>query len=157
MVTNNVTNPGETAKITDPKLIKEMDRLFDDVCALHDGSVTKSAANEGSSDDEPEPKTERMKRTKRTKHARRDDPPSSGLAKREEEPPAPLSALAVRLTDGALFVSIEDANDCILAGRIVVPFLRLTDEEVLRARHTMTETLDDVAANIIGRLPRRST
>lgn len=82
------------------------------------------------------------------------DPPTSRTIEREEEPPAPLSALAIRLTDGAIFVSLDDADDRDLRGRTVVSFMLLTGEESARARFTMTETLDDCAANIIGRLPR---
>jgi hypothetical protein len=50
-------------------------------------------------------------------------------------------------------VSLEDAEGRNLTGRKVVQFMQLNDEEILRARSSMTETLDDVAANILGALP----
>jgi hypothetical protein len=83
------------------------------------------------------------------------DPPT---LEREEEPPAPQSALAVRLTDAAIFVSVQDAPaDVDLRGREVVSFMRLTDDEILLARASFEEGHDDIVANLIGRLPRRST
>jgi hypothetical protein len=83
------------------------------------------------------------------------DPPT---LEREEEPPAPQSALAVRLIDGACYVSLEDATaDVDLRGREVVRFMRLTDDEILLARASFDESHADIVANLIGRLPRRST
>lgn len=83
------------------------------------------------------------------------DPPT---LEREEEPPPPQSALAVRLIDGAIFVSVQDAPaDVDLRGRVVERFMRLTDEEILIARASFEEGHDDLVANLIGRLPRRST
>ncbi len=86
------------------------------------------------------------------------DPPTSGTLDREEEPPPPLSALAVRLIDGAIFVSVQDAPaDVDLRGREVLTFMRLNDDEILLARASFEEGHDDIVANIIGRLPGRST
>lgn len=80
------------------------------------------------------------------------DPPTIEL---EEEPPPPQSALAVRLIDGAIFVSVQDAPaDVDLSGRVVERFMRLTDEEILIARASFEEGHDDIVANLIGRLPR---
>lgn len=86
------------------------------------------------------------------------DPPTPRSLDREEEPPAPQSALAVRLIDGACYVSLEDATaDVDLRGREVVRFMRLTDDEILLARASFDESHADIVANLIGRLPRRST
>lgn len=83
------------------------------------------------------------------------DPPT---LEREEEPPPPQSALAIRLVDGACYVSIQDAPaDVDLRGRVVERFMRLTDDEILLARASFDESHDDIVANLIGRLPRRST
>jgi hypothetical protein len=91
-------------------------------------------------------------------HTDRDPPSRTRTIEREEEPPPPQSALAVRLIDGAIFASLQDAPaDVDLRGREVVRFLRLTDNEILRARASFDETHADIVANIIGRLPGRST
>jgi hypothetical protein len=83
------------------------------------------------------------------------DPPTLEL---EEEPPPPQSALAVRLIDGAIFVSVQDAPaDVDLRGREVLAFMRLNDDEILLARASFDESHADIVANIIGRLPGRST
>ena len=76
------------------------------------------------------------------------DPPNS------REFPPPQSAFAVRLNDGAIFLSLEDAEGRNLTGRKIVHFLQLTDEEILRARGYIVETLDEAAALLIGGLPK---
>ena len=76
------------------------------------------------------------------------EPPNS------RELPPPLSAMAVRLTDGAIFVSLEDAHGRNLTGRTIVAFLLLTDDEILLARSCLVESHDEIAAQIIGGLPK---
>ena len=80
-----------------------------------------------------------------------DEPPTS------RTPPAQLSRLAVRLDDLAFLVSLEDAADRDLFGREVVSFLVLRADEVESARATVSDALFDAAANVVGRLPKRST
>lgn len=80
-----------------------------------------------------------------------DEPPTSRLL------PPPLSTLAVRLNDGAMLASLEDAADRDLSGREVITLLVLVADEIERARETIDDALSDAAASIIGRLPMRPT
>lgn len=72
----------------------------------------------------------------------------------EEHPKRPESQLAIR-ADGAVFMSLEDADDRDLTGREIVSFMRLTDEESKRAKAFLADGLSDAAANIVGVLPKR--
>ena len=81
------------------------------------------------------------------------DPPTSGTLDREEEPPPPCSALFVRFTDQAVFLSLEDAPaDINLDGREVVRAVRIEAHELAEYRERLTDALDDVAGNLIGLL-----
>lgn len=78
----------------------------------------------------------------------------------EDEPPSgsrplppPLSRFALR-EDGVMLLSLEDAQDRDLAGRTVISFLVLTEEEVSRARSDVDQALSGAAAGVIGRLPK---
>lgn len=121
-----------------------MDKAMDQLDELLPSRATKV-------DDEPS--TERQSASGAKRRVKR----LRGRLTRETEPSAPLSALSVRLSDGALFVSLEDAGDRDLRGREVSLVLRLNDDEILDARECLTETSDDIAARVIGRLPKRTT
>ena len=69
--------------------------------------------------------------------------------------PPQLSRFAVR-DDGALLVSLEDAAECDITGREVVTFLLLNKEETARARAAAEDVLSAVAAQALGRLPKRA-
>src|SRR5689334_4371482 len=61
------------------------------------------------------------------------EPPTS--RKRRTDPPDPLSRIAVR-ADGALLLSLEDADGCDLSGREIVRCLVLSAEETAFARES---------------------
>jgi len=73
---------------------------------------------------------------------------------REPEPPEPRSTLAIR-ADGKLLVSVEDAEGRDLRGRELVTFLVLDDDAECLARTLLSNPLCEVAARLIGKLPRR--
>jgi len=69
--------------------------------------------------------------------------------------PPTSSRFAVR-DDGVLLLSLEDADDRIIEGRTVIPFMVLTGDEGARARGVMDQALSDAAANVIGKLPMKA-
>ncbi len=70
-------------------------------------------------------------------------------------PPDPQSALAVRLTDGQLFLSLQDLPSSVdLTGRTVVSFVLLNDDETLFVKGAVVEGHDDITARLIGGLMR---
>lgn len=73
--------------------------------------------------------------------------------RRGDEPPPPRSMLAIRV-DGKLLVSVEDAEGHNLSGRELVTFMVLTDEEERQTRAELDDPFCEVAAGLIGRLPR---
>lgn len=81
-------------------------------------------------------------------------PPSTDRDPKSREFPPPQSAFAVRLNDGAIFLSLEDAEGLNLAGRKIVAFMQLTDDEILLARTFFVDKLDEAAALLIGALPK---
>ena len=133
MVTDNVSDSDKTGKKpaytsglkVPPDVIKDAESLADELDALLDLP----------------PATDR-------------EPPNSRTIEHEREFPPPQSAFAVRLNDGAIFLSLEDAEGCNLAGRKIVAFLQLTDDEILLARACLVESQDEIAAQIIGGLPK---
>lgn len=80
------------------------------------------------------------------------DPTTPALSNAETEPR--ISRLAVR-DDGALLVSLEDAEDRDMRGREVIPFLVLNAEESAKARADAEHALAAAAAKTIGHLPKR--
>jgi len=72
------------------------------------------------------------------------------------EPPLPTSALAIRINDGGLLLSLEDAEGVDLSGRTIVRCLLLTEDEAAFVRATAIDAHDDIAARLIGGLPRAS-
>ena len=70
-------------------------------------------------------------------------------------PPHPASQLAIR-ADGALMVSIEDAADAglDLSGHQTAVFIILTPTETEFARTLLGDAHSEIAARILGRLPR---
>ena len=67
-----------------------------------------------------------------------------------------LSSLAIR-SDGAYLVSTEDAADLNLEGRELQMFMVLHDDERAFVLDSAREFLDDRAARVLGKLPRRTT
>lgn len=67
--------------------------------------------------------------------------------------PPNLSTLVLRLNDGAMLVSLEDAGDRDLTGREIIRCMVLTDEESKHALEVADDALSDAAATIIGALP----
>ena len=83
------------------------------------------------------------------------DPPTSRTIERDEEPPPPCSAILMRVTDGSVFVTLEDAPaDINLDGREVVRAVRIEAHELDDYRERIVDALDDVAGNLIGLLAR---
>jgi hypothetical protein len=92
-----------------------------------------------------------------------DEPPVSAQRPAEgggdDEPttartlPPNLSTLVLRLNDGAMLVSLEDAGDRDLTGREVIRCMVLTGEESKHALEVADEALSDAAATIVGALP----
>jgi hypothetical protein len=83
--------------------------------------------------------------------------PTSGQA---EDPSIPhriskfdLSYIAVR-HDGALLLSLDDADGRDLTGREVVSFVVLGDAEADLARKTIEDTMYFAAARAVARLPK---
>lgn len=81
-----------------------------------------------------------------------EEPPESHRRLSADPPPA-LSRFALR-DDGALLLSIEDANDRDLAGREIVTFFVLTSDEAAVARRIADDGISAAAALVIGRLPK---
>lgn len=81
-----------------------------------------------------------------------DEPPESHQRLSIDPPPA-LSHFALR-DDGALLLSIEDADDRDLDGRELVTFFVLTAEETAVARRIADDGISAAAALVIGRLPK---
>lgn len=82
--------------------------------------------------------------------------PPSGRRRRKSsgEPPPPLSRFALR-DDGFLLLSIEDAADRDLDGRVLQTFLVQTEDEATDARRTAEDGISAAAAKLIGKLPKR--
>lgn len=66
-----------------------------------------------------------------------------------------LSQLAVR-SDGVALISLEDAADLNLEGRELQTFMVLRDDERVFVLDSAREFLDDRAARVLGKLPRRT-
>ncbi len=69
--------------------------------------------------------------------------------------PQSLSRFALR-DDGALLLSLEDAEARDVEGREVIRFLVLTAEESERAKETAEHAFATAAAKAIARLPKRA-
>ncbi len=73
----------------------------------------------------------------------------------ERTTPPTSSRFALR-DDGALLLSLEDADERDVTGRTVIPFMLLTGDDDARARRVMELALSDVAAKVIGGLPMKA-
>lgn len=88
--------------------------------------------------------------TSKTTERRADDEQATGLERSQS-----LSRFALR-DDGALLVSLEDAEDRDVEGREIIPFMVLTAAETERAKLTAEQAFAAAAATTIGRLPKRT-
>lgn len=83
-----------------------------------------------------------------------EEAPPEGPSTERTTPPT-SSRFAIR-DDGALLLSLEDAEARDVTGCTVIPFMLLTGDDDARARRVMDLALSDVAAKVIGALPMKA-
>lgn len=116
---------------------------FEGVLLTLDGAIRRAGRERATGDNDEAPVS-----AQRSAEGEDDEPTTARTL------PPNLSTLALRLNDGAMLVSLEDAEDRDLSGREVIRCMVLTDEEAEHALEVADEALSDAAATIIGGLPK---